>query len=155
MTANHADAAIAALLASVRRHPDVEEGVACAGTKLESRTLKVRSKAFAFVRPGNLMLKLRDSLDEALGLARAEPEQFQASANGWVTVRLAAAAMPTAMVSRLRRWLDESHALFAAGAAKPTGRARAKPGVEPKPRAAGRPHKASSGSAKKPAKAKR
>lgn len=112
MTDNHPDPRIAALIARAGRLADVVAGIACAGTKLESHTLKVRGKAFAFLRPGNLMFKLGDSLPEAMELARAEPKQFQASAKGWVTVRYAA-AMPAPKAALLARWLAESHALFA------------------------------------------
>lgn len=145
MTDNHPDPRIAALIARAGRLADIEAGIACAGTKLESRTLKVRGKAFAFLRPGNLMFKLHESLDEAMAMARATPERIQASANGWVTVRYATAASASE-IALLGRWLDESHALFAAGAVAPR-KSKAKP--------AGRRATASPGAKKKAAKAKR
>ena len=101
---------VAALLASARRHPGTEEGIACAGTSLESRTITVRGKAFAFFGAGALRLKLRDSLAEAQACAARSPELYQAGASGWVRVTLGDAPLPLPM---LRRWLDESHALFA------------------------------------------
>jgi hypothetical protein len=39
------------------RLPGTEEGVACAGTSLEKRTIKVRGKAFLFLGAGDAMLK--------------------------------------------------------------------------------------------------
>ena len=103
-----------ALLAHARRHPGIEEGVACAGTKLESRTVKVRGKAFAFFGPGTLRLKLGSSLAEAQAFAARAPDACSAGAGGWIAVRFVAGAPPAAV---LRRWLDESHALFAGGGA--------------------------------------
>jgi hypothetical protein len=104
----------AALLAHARRHPGIEEGVACAGTKIESRTVKVRGKAFAFFGPGTLRLKLGASLAEAQAFAAQSPDACSAGAGGWIAVRFAAGGPPAAV---LRRWLDESHALFSGGGA--------------------------------------
>jgi hypothetical protein len=105
----------ATLLAHARRHPGIEEGVACAGTKLESRTVKVRGKAFAFFASDKLRLKLGSSLAEAQAFAARSPDACSAGAGGWIAVRFAVCAPPTAL---LRRWLDESHALFAGAAPK-------------------------------------
>jgi len=127
----------AALLAHARRHPGIEEGVACAGTKLESRTVKVRGKAFAFFGPGTLRLKLGASLAEAQQFAVRAPDACTAGAGGWIAVRYVAGAPPAAV---LRRWLDESHALFAGSAA---------PATAAKKPAAGKPRKAAA-KAKKP-----
>src|SRR5215831_1932547 len=108
MTAK-SDGSIATLLAHARRHPGIEEGIACAGTKLESRTVKVRGKAFAFFGPDTLRLKLGASLAEAQTFAAKSPDACSAGAGGWVAVRFATGGPPVAV---LRRWLDESHALF-------------------------------------------
>lgn len=83
MTTSKLSSTMRALVASVRRHPGVEEGIACAGTSIESRTLKVCGKAFAFVRPGNLMLKLSDSLGAAKAMAARAPERIKVGASGW------------------------------------------------------------------------
>lgn len=129
-----------ALLVAGRKLPGVEEGVACAGTKLESRTLKVRGKAFAFFKPASLMFKLGESLAEARALAAESPEQWRAGAGGWVEVKATGARLPLA---RLRRWLAESHALFAnttSGAGRPAKQTKkpARTAEAPKPRPAAR-----------------
>jgi hypothetical protein len=98
-----------------RRHPDVEEGVACKGTSLESRTYKVKGKAFLFVRPAEARLKLDASLSEATKLAEKDPETYSAGSKGWVAFKLAAAPPK----ERLERWIAESYALFAGSQVKP------------------------------------
>ncbi len=92
-----------------RRHPDVEEGVACKGTSVESRTYKVKGKAFLFVRPAEARLKLEGSLAEASKLAEKDPAAYSAGAKGWVAFKLAAAPPK----ERLERWVAESYGLFA------------------------------------------
>lgn len=125
-------ASLQALIARAARHAGVEAGVACAGTAIESRTLKVGGKAFAFFRPGNIMLKLGASLPEAKAKAAAEPTRFRAGAGGWVTVLLDGGALPVAL---LQRWLDESHALFAAATPKPRRPTGRKAAARPRRRA--------------------
>jgi hypothetical protein len=93
--------------------PDVEQGLACAGTALESRTYMTRKKAFLFVSKEQARLKLDSSAAEARKLG------FPVGAKGWVTLSLD--ALPAASVAR--RWVTESHAL-ASGNAR--GRAEAK-----------------------------
>lgn len=105
----------ATLLAAARQFAGVEEGIACAGTKLESRTLKVGGKAFAFFKPGSLMCKLGESLPEARALAAKAPAQWCAGNGGWVEVKAQGGRLP---LPQLRRWLAESHALFATPAGK-------------------------------------
>src|SRR5713226_4595552 len=46
-----ADRTLRALRRAALRHPDVEEGLACKGTVIESVTFKVQGKAFLFLRP--------------------------------------------------------------------------------------------------------
>lgn len=122
MAAKSQSAPLAGLIAGARRHPEVEEGVACAGTPIESRTLKVNGKAFAFFRPGNVMLKLGDSLPEAQAMAAQAPQRCQAGAGGWVTVKFGdGEPLP---LSVMRRWLDESYALFAGRTGKPAGKGK-------------------------------
>jgi hypothetical protein len=98
-------------------HADVEEGIACKGTALESATYKVRGKAFLFVRPGKAMVKLESSLDEATKLARENPACCKVGSGGWVTIEIAHAKdLP---IEVLTRWIAESYGLFVAGK-KPT-----------------------------------
>lgn len=93
----------------------VEEGIACAGTAIESRTYKLKERAFVFVRPGNIMLKLGPSLAEAAAMAKraTPPGSLKAGAGGWVTITRGCAEVSAAMVTQ---WVKESHGLFAAGA---------------------------------------
>jgi hypothetical protein len=85
--------------------PNVDVGIACAGTALESRTYRVGTKSFLFVSKKDARLKLAASADEARALGCA------VGANGWVTLVLA--ALPAAAV--VKRWVAESHALMAGG----------------------------------------
>lgn len=98
-------------------HADVEEGIACKGTAIESATYKVCGKAFLFVRPGKVMVKLEKSLDEATRFAAETPTGYKVGVGGWVTIELAGARNSTREV--LPRWVAESYGLFAAGK-KPT-----------------------------------
>lgn len=99
--------------------PDVGEGVACAGTKLESRTFDVRKKSFLFVSKTQLRLKLAASASDA------RERGFPVGANGWATLPLD--GLPSGAV--LKRWIAESHALAAgtddpAAATRPSKRPR-------------------------------
>ena len=114
--------------------PDIEEGVACAGTAIEARTFQTRGKAFLFVGAKDARLKLVDSLAEALAFARKAPNACQASANGWVRLTLGA-ELPALAV--LEKWVAESHGAMAGKpkAAKPgTVRVAAKKPVKRKVR---------------------
>lgn len=110
---------------SLRKHaltfPDTSEGVACEGTKLEKRTIKVGAKAFLFLGPADAMLKLKASLAEAKRLAKRAPDRVRAGATGWVTVTVRGDAVTPAAL--LRKWARESYDL--AAPAKPA-KARAK-----------------------------
>jgi predicted DNA-binding protein (MmcQ/YjbR family) len=92
------------------RHADVEEGVACPGTSLERWTAVTKKKAFMFLGPTDLRLKLGPSLAEAQGLAVADPAQYSAGAQGWVTVKFT--GKPA--LALLKRWIDESYEVIAA-----------------------------------------
>jgi hypothetical protein len=92
-------------------HPDVEEGIACAGTAAERKTVKIRKKAFLFLGTVNVMVKLGDSLPEAMQLASKEPNTYKAGAGGWVTISLE--CLSSSAVKRLLKWIDESYRLFA------------------------------------------
>ncbi|NUP95797.1 MAG: hypothetical protein HUU28_06490 [Planctomycetaceae bacterium] len=81
--------------------PDTEQGLACAGTSLESRTFHVRRKTFLFLSPTQARLKLATSAAEARKLG------IPVGANGWATLQLD--ALPPAAV--LKRWITESHSL--------------------------------------------
>ena len=95
--------------------PNVDVGVACAGTALESRTYLVGKKSFLFVSKKEARLKLAASADEARALRCA------VGANGWVKLELT--ALPPAAV--VERWVAESHALMSAsGAARTSVTAR-------------------------------
>jgi hypothetical protein len=96
------------------RHPKVEQGIACEGTAVESRTYKINKKAFLFARPKAIMVKLRESLPEAVELAAKEPKRFKAKAGveNWVTIQLDAGPVPPRPL--LARWVAESYGLMAA-----------------------------------------
>ena len=94
--------ASAALRKVALEYPLTEEGVACEGTALEKRTVKVKGKAFLFLGPADAMLKLDRSRAEAkrLGLA--------VGSSGWVK-----APFDAAPVDVLKRWVGESYGLMA------------------------------------------
>ena len=96
--------------------PGAEEGVACAGTALESATFHVKKKTFLFVGPATLRLKLDASRREAEALAKKEPARFQVGAMGWVTLRYGAGDAPP--VALLERWIAESHGVIVGSRAK-------------------------------------
>ena len=115
--------------------PDTEEGIACAGTSLEKRTIKVRGKAFLFLGRADAMLKLSDSLPTATKLATAHPDQVKVGAHGWTTIRFAESeALPRREM--LTAWVVESFQLFATAhptkaAAQPTTKKRASEAAAP------------------------
>jgi len=82
---------------------DVEQGIACAGTALESRTYGTSKKTFLFVSTKQARLKLDSSASEAKKLG------FAVGTNGWVTLPLD--TLPATPV--VKRWITESHALAA------------------------------------------
>jgi hypothetical protein len=104
------------LLAAALALPDVEEGIACAGTVLEKRTIKVRKKAFLFLSAKDVMLKLADSLPAATKLADAEPERYKVGAHGWTTIQIAGAKRLS--LPQIKKWIAESYQLFAASKQK-------------------------------------
>lgn len=99
----------ARLRALALRLPEVTDGVACEGTAVEKRTLKVRGKAFLFLGPADVMLKLGASLSEAVALAEAGLA-CKPGAHGWVTVRL---AEESPELDVLERWVEESYKMLA------------------------------------------
>jgi hypothetical protein len=66
--------------------PDTEEGVACEGTALESRTVRTAGKAFLFLRPNEARLKLGASLKDAAVRASRKPDRYVVGSGGWVRV---------------------------------------------------------------------
>jgi len=101
-----------ALWAIANRHLDVEAGIACAGTAVESRTAKVRGRAFLFLRPQDARFKLAASAAEA-----AQPGSgCKVGAGGWCHAKLGVADSPP--LSVMERWIAESYALMAAPASK-------------------------------------
>jgi len=107
--------------------PMAEEGIACAGTALEKRTIKAGSKAFLFLGATDAMLKLSDSLAEAEKYAVQEPESCKVGAHGWVTAKIGGArgAVP---LDVLQRWTLESYGLLAPRKLASTKTAAARPG---------------------------
>ena len=104
----------ASLLERVRTtalsYPQTEEGIACAGTAAEKRTLRVGGKAFVFLGSGDIMLKLQDSIGEATAFAAQHPDACKVGAHGWVTLTITNAAPAT---STLLNWVNESYRLLA------------------------------------------
>jgi predicted DNA-binding protein (MmcQ/YjbR family) len=92
------------------RYPEARDGVSCARTALEKRTVNARNKAFVFLGAADVMMKLGDSLAEAAERAGREPGRYKVGAHGWVTVGLDADPPPRAL---LERWVDESYRLVA------------------------------------------
>src|SRR5262245_49858565 len=92
-------------------YPDVEEGVACAGTSAERRTVKARGKAFLFLGTADAMMKLSESVGEATRRAAKEPDRYKVGAGGWVTVKFGPGG--GSLGTLLRRWLDESYRAMA------------------------------------------
>ena len=79
--------------------PDVEQGVACVGTALESRTYRTGNKAFLFVSKKDARLKLEASA------AAAKKLGLKVGANGWLTIPLD--ALPPTPIAK--RWIRESY----------------------------------------------
>lgn len=98
--------------------PSVTPGVACAGTSLESRTFSVHDKAFLFVSPQVVRLKLGVSADEARGLG------FVVGANGWVKIPVT--ELPRA--AQMRKWIAESHASMVPAGKRDATRSRPRGG---------------------------
>jgi len=109
--------AIEALRKCALAHPDVEEGIACKGTALESSTFKARKKAFLFVQPKDGGMKLRLKLDtlapEAKKLAAKEPDRYGVGAKGWVAATFGPDEAPPKGL--LERWIAESYRIVVGG----------------------------------------
>ena len=97
--------------------PGVEQGIACAGTALESRTYSVNKKAFLFVSREHARLKLDRSA------AEARKRGAEVGVGGWTKLSLDELPPP----SILRRWIAESHELIGRGPAVKKKGAASKP----------------------------
>src|SRR5262249_9107802 len=93
------------------RLPGTEQSIACKGTSAESATVTIGGKAFLFVNSKRLIVKLGESLPEAIELARQEPNHFKAGAGGWVTVLLGGNA--NLKLKQMEKWLAESYQISA------------------------------------------
>ena len=111
-----------ALRKAALRYPGTEEGVACEGTPIESRTVKARNKAFLFLTVGHARLKLRESLDEATKLAKKRPDELQVGSGGWVKASLGADG--STPVEVLERWIGESYRLMAGPVSAAAGKTK-------------------------------
>jgi hypothetical protein len=109
-----------ALRKAALRYSGTEEGVACEGTPIESRTVKARKKAFLFLTVDHARLKLRESLPEATRLAQKKPDQFQVGSGGWVKASLSADG--SAPLDVLERWVGESYRLMSGPAVAAGGK---------------------------------
>ena len=104
------------------RYPGTEEGVACEGTPIESRTVKARNKAFLFLTVGHARLKLRESLPEATKLANKKPDLIQVGSGGWIKATLSADG--STPIDVLERWIGESYRLMAGSPVAAGGKTR-------------------------------
>jgi hypothetical protein len=111
-----------ALRKAALRYPGTEEGVACEGTPIESRTVKARNKAFLFLTVGHARLKLRESLPEAAKLAQKRPDQLKVGSGGWVKASLG--ADQSTPLDVLERWVGESYQLMAGPAVAAGGKTK-------------------------------
>jgi hypothetical protein len=93
------------------RYPEAQEGIACEGTAIETRTVKVRNKAFLFMGRADVRVKLGESLAEAAELAAKTPGRYTVGANGWMKVTFGDGESPP--LDLLGRWIDESYRLLA------------------------------------------
>lgn len=108
---------VQALLRFGLKHPNTEESLACKGTVIESATVKVGGRAFLFVRPIHIMMKVDAAMAEVNKMAAKEPERFIAGKGGWVTIKLKP-GQPVPPLPMLERWIDESYRLTAGAAAE-------------------------------------
>lgn len=100
----------------------VTEGVACEGTALERRTVKVGTKAFVFIGATEAMLKLESSLAEASAFAEAAPEHCRVGSGGWVKLTIGQKESPAEEV--VARWIVESYDLAASAKKRPVAAKR-------------------------------
>jgi hypothetical protein len=94
------------------QQPGAEEGIACKGTALEARTIKIRGKAFLFLRTTEARLKLGASIKEAAAQASKNPASCIVGTNGWVLVKFEGNSIP---INVLHNWVKESAQLLGGG----------------------------------------
>ena len=104
------------------RYSGVDRGTACTQS-----SFKTGGKAFLYIgmQGGRYkaMFKLKASMDQAVELAKKQPDRFDVGSTSWVTARFSA---EEPMPKRLwKKWLDESYALSSGGSA-----AKAKPAAK-------------------------
>jgi hypothetical protein len=92
------------------RYPQAQEGIACAGTAAECRTVTAGNKAFLFLGKTEARLKLRESLNEATKLASKAPGRCEVGVHGWIKLTFANDGFPP--LDLLERWIDESYRLL-------------------------------------------
>jgi hypothetical protein len=117
-------------------YPEAREGVSCEGTSAQRSTVKARNKAFLFFGVADAMIKLRESLAEAIKLASKDPARYRVGAHGWVRTTFGPDESPS--LSLLEKWIDES---YRAALAEPLARGSrpARKGPRQAARRAGRP----------------
>jgi hypothetical protein len=99
---------------------DVSEGIACEGTALEKRTVKVGGKAFLFLSPTDAMLKLAEvSLSAATKASKKNPN-IRAGKGGWVKITFDDDENPPP--ASINQWIAESHALMRPAPKKKTAK---------------------------------
>src|SRR5262245_28103639 len=93
------------------RLPDVEEGIACKGTKLEAATFGVGKKSFLFVGVADgictVRLKLGESVARAKALSERQAERLQVGAGGWTKLTFAEGEDLPGLP--LESWIGESY----------------------------------------------
>lgn len=93
------------LRAMAMKYPEVHEDFPWG-----ERAIKVKGKAFIFMRAGDdeisLSVKLPHSRDMAVDLPFAEPTHYGLGKHGWVTARIRKSAKPP--MDLLKAWIDES-----------------------------------------------
>ena len=91
-----------------REYTDVEEGTSCSQT-----SFKTNKKAFLFIGEQGgrykAMFKLEASKEEAISLAKKQPDNYQAGSGVWITVRFS--EEEPVPKERWQQWLEESYSL--------------------------------------------
>jgi hypothetical protein len=113
------DAIVATLQRAAERLPDVEQGIACAGTVIESRTYKIGGKAFLFLGPKVARFKLIDSAKEMAARAKKEGTRYSIGAGGWAALTLDG---KSPVKGDLEKWVGESYRALGGGGGKPAAK---------------------------------
>ena len=98
-----------AMIDQARSYPNAVEGTSCSQTSFKT----AGKKAYFYIgmQGGRYkaMFKLKDSLPEAMELAKQHPDDYQAGSIGWLTARFT--AEHPMEDNRWKRWLEESYQL--------------------------------------------